>query len=187
MEPIEDILSDAEKKMQASLEALRTELGGIRTGRANPALVENIRIDYHGIPTPLKHLAGIFVSGASTLLIQPWDPNSLSTIEKGIMKSDLGLIPQNDGKSLRVNIPPLSEERRQELIRLARKRLEEGKVAIRNIRRDIAAKFKEMEKTKELSQDELRRALEQLQRLTDSFIAKADELGAEKEAELREV
>lgn len=187
MESVTDILANAERKMQASLEVLGSELGGIRTGRANPALVENIRVDYGGLPTPLKRIAGIFVSGSNALLIQPWDPNTLSIIEKAILKSELGLMPQNDGKVLRINIPPLSEERRNELIRLARKRLEEGKVALRNVRRDAGEELKELEKAKEISQDELKRALNQLQRLTDNFIAKAEALGAEKEAELKEV
>lgn len=187
MELIEDILADTEKKMQTSLQVLRGELGSIRTGRANPALVENIRIDYHGIPTPLKRLAGIFVSGSNTLSIQPWDPSTLSSIGKGILKSDLGVMPQNDGRSLYINIPPLSEERREELIRLARRRLEEGKVAIRNIRRDTLERLRGLEKAKEISQDEFKRAQEQLQHLTDSFIRQAEEVGAEKEAELKEV
>lgn len=173
--------------MQASLEALRSELGAIRTGRANPALVENIRVEYGGTNMTIKQLAGISVSGASIILIQPWDLATLSAISKAIMKSDLGLNPNSDGKTLRLTLPPLSEERRQQLVRIVRKKVEEGRIAIRNVRQWAMGELRSLEKNKDISQDELKRALNQLQLLTNAFIGKADILGEEKEAELMEV
>ncbi len=182
-----EILVETEKKMQASIEVLRNELGIIRTGRANPTLVENIKAEYGGVTLPLKQLAGISVSGANIIIIQPWDPSTLSSISKAIMKSELGLMPSSDGKILKINLPPLSEERRQQLVKIVRKKVEEGRVAIRNIRQWAMGELRNLEKNKEISQDELKRMLNQLQLLTNSFIARADKLGEEKEAELMEV
>jgi len=180
-------LLTAEAKMETSLEALKRELATIRTGRATPALVEHIKVEYAGVPTPLIQIAGISVPEARLLLVQPWDKTSLHDIEKAILKSDLGLHPSNDGNVIRLHIPPLSEERRQELIKVVRKRVEEGRIAIRNLRREAIDELKKFEKNREISQDEFKRALDQMQKLTDVFTAKAEQVGRDKEAELMEV
>ena len=181
------ILLDTEEKMEASVEALKRELASVRTGRASPALIEHIKVDYSGTVMPLKHIAGISVSGASLLLIQPWDPTSTASIEKAILKSNLGLMPNTDGNVIRLNIPPLTEERRQELHKLVRQRVEEIKIAIRNIRREAIDSLKQMEKAKEISQDENKRAADKVQLLTDSFTSTAEQTGQNKETELMEV
>ena len=184
---IEDVLQKAEEQMQTSVDVLKQELASIRTGRATPALIEHLKVDYAGIPTPLRHIAGISASGASLLIVQPWDPTSITSIEKAFLKSNLGLTPSTDGNIIRLNIPPLSEERRQELIKVVRKRVEEGKIAIRNLRRDAADKLKKMERDKEISQDEHKRTLDKVQMLTDSFVDSAGKAGHDKETELMEV
>jgi ribosome recycling factor len=184
---IEDILLGAEKKMGTSVEALKRELAGIRTGRASPALIENIKVDHAGAAIPLKHIASISASGASRLIIQPWDPTSTQSIEKAIFKSNLGLTPNINGNTIRLNIPPLTEERRQELTKLVRRRIEEGKITIRNLRREATDELKQLEKNKEISQDEHKRAVNKIQTLTDSFIDIAQQAGQSKEAELMEV
>lgn len=184
---IEDILLAIEKKMETSVEALKRELASIRTGRATPALIEHVKVDYAGVPTLLKHIAGISASGASLLIIQPWDPSSRPSIEKAIFKSNLGLTPNIDGNTIRLNIPPLTEERRQELTKLVRRRIEEGKIAIRNLRREATDELKQLEKNKEISQDDYKRAVNKIQTLTDSFIDIAEQAGQNKEAELMEV
>lgn len=169
------------------MEALKIELASIRTGRATPALVEHLKVDYAGVPTPLNQLAGISAPEARLLVIQPWDRSSIDSIAKAILKSDLGLTPISDRALIRINIPALTEERRQELMKAVRKRVEERKIAIRNLRRDAIEDLKRLEKNKEISQDELRRAQDQLQKLTDSFIAGTEQVGRDKEAELAEV
>ncbi len=184
---VSDILLGTEEKMEKAVEVLKKELGAIRTGRANPALVEHIKVDYAGVPTPLLQLAGISVPEPRLIVIQPWDKSIIRNIEKAILSSDLGLNPTNDGNVVRIVIPPLTEERRKELIRLVGKRVEEGKIAIRNLRRDTLNRLREMERNKDISQDEHKRAQEQLQKLTDKFIADAEKLGKEKEKELEEV
>ena len=173
--------------MEKSIEVLKAELGSIRTGRAAPALVEHIKVEYAGVPTPLNQLAGIYAPEARLLVIQPWDRSSIREVEKAILKSDLGLTPTSDGTLVRINIPQLTEERRQEMIKAVKKRVEEGKIAIRNLRRDAMEDLKGLEKNKEMSQDELKRALDQLQKLTDSFIAETERVGQDKETELAEV
>ena len=183
----DEILLNTEKKMAKATQVLRRELVTIRTGRATPALVEHIRVEYAGVPTPLNHLASISVPEARYLIIQPWERGIIQAIEKAILKSDLGLTPSSDGNIIRLNIPPLSEERRQELIKLVHKRVEEGRVAIRNLRRDGMNELKGLEKSKEISQDELKRTLDKLQRLTDNFISDAEQAGQDKETELKEV
>jgi len=180
-------LRGTEEKMRASIEGLKNELSTIRTGRATPALIEHIKVEYAGVPTPLNQIAGISASQARLLIIQPWDRSSLRNIEKAILKSDLGLNPVSDGNVIRLNIPPLSEERRQELIRMVRKRVEDRKTVIRNLRREAVNELKGLERNKELSQDEHKRALDQLQKLTDSFVAESEQTGQDKEAELAEV
>jgi ribosome recycling factor len=181
------ILGAVDKKMKAAAEGLKQELSTIRTGRASPALIEHLKINYADVPTPLNQIAGISAPEARLLVIQPWDPGSLHSIEQAILKSDLGLNPLNDGRLIRLNIPPLSEERRQELTKVVHKRLEERRVAVRNLRRDALEELKKAEKAKTISQDESRRAQEQLQKLTDVYIAVAEKIAQEKEKELMSV
>ncbi len=176
-----------EEKMRISAEGLKKELATIRTGHATPALIEHIKVEYVGVPTPLNQIAGISAPEARLLVVQPWDPGSIHNIEKAILKSNLGLNPTSDGRIIRVNIPPLTEERRQELIKLVRSRVEERKIAIRNLRREAMEELKGLEKNKDISQDELKRLLDQLQKLTDSFTADTEQIGRDKEAELMEV
>ena len=184
---VSNALSDTKQKMQKSAEALKQELATIRTGHASPALVEHIKVEYAGVLTPLHQLAGISAPEARLLVIQPWDPTSISIIKQTIMKSDLGLNPSDDGRIIRLSIPPLSEERRQELIKLVRRRVEERKIIMRNLRHEAMNDLKQLEKNKDISQDEQKRASEQLQKLTDSFIAAAGQVGQDKETELMEV
>ena len=182
-----DVLADARSRMGKSVEALKRELSTIRTGRASPALLENLTVDYYGVPTPLIQLASISVPEARSLLIQPWDKQTLKEVEKAILMSDLGLVPNNDGNLIRINIPTLTEDRRRELVRLVSRKVEEGHVSVRNIRRDSLGTFRTMEGEKELSQDESRRAQSDLQQLTDSFVDQMNGLKKEKEAEVMEV
>jgi len=184
---VSHILLNTEEKMRTSIEVLKQELATIRTGHATPALIEHIKVDYAGVPTPLIQIAGISAPGARLLVIQPWDKGSIHNIEKAILKSDLGLTPTSDGNVIRLNIPPLTEERRGELRKLVRKRVEERRIITRNLRREAMDELKGLEKNKDISQDELKRALDQLQKLTDSFIADAEQIGQNKEAELMEV
>lgn len=184
---IEDTLRNSEEKMKSSVSALKRELGSIRTGHASPTLIEHIKVDYAGVPTSLNQIAGISAPEARLLVIQPWDRTSVQNIEKAILKSDLGLTPVNNGNIIRLNIPPLTEERRQELTRVVHRKVEEGRIAIRNLRREAMDEMKKLEKDKDISQDEHKRALDQLQKLTDSFIASAEEAGRNKETELMEV
>ena len=184
---IKETIADAEERMTKAIEALRRELATIRTGRANPALVEHIRVDYFGTPTPLKQLASVMVPEARLLTIQPWDKGSLGAIEKAIQKSDLGLNPSSDGAVIRLIIPQLTEDRRKELVRMVHKKVEDGRVAIRNIRRDAHEMLRDFRHEKEISEDQEFNAQEDLQKVTDRFIADADKLGEEKEKELLEV
>jgi ribosome recycling factor len=183
---IDDVLLKTEEKMRGSTKGLKVDLATIRSGRASPALIEHIKADYAGTAMPLNQLARISVSGARLLVVQPWDRESLHVIEKAILKSDLGLNPSSDGTVIRINIPPLSEERREELGKAVRKRVEERKIVIRNLRRDAMDELKDLEKNKEISQDDLKRALDKLQKLTDNVIAEAEKIGRDKEAELME-
>jgi len=173
--------------MRKTVDGLKKELATIRTGRATPAIVEHVRVEYAGVPTPLNQIAGISAPEASLLIIQPWDKGSIRSIEKAILTSDLGLNPVSDGNVLRISIPPLSEERRQELTKMVRRRVEERRIAIRNLRREAADELKDLEKNKGISEDEHKRILNQLQKLTDSFIADTEQIGQDKEAELMEV
>lgn len=187
MVTVNEVLADTDSRMKRSVEALTRELSSIRTGRATPALVENLMVDYYGVPTPLNQLSSISVPEARVLLIQPWDKEALKDVEKGILKSDLGLVPNNDGSAIRVNIPIPTEERRRELVRLVGRAVEDSLVAMRNIRRDGLERFRQLEKDKELSRDEGKRAQDQLQRLTDSHAERLDALRGEKEVEVMEV
>ena len=180
-------LRNIEEKMQKTVEGSKKELATIRTGRATPALIEHIKVEYAGVFTPLNQVASISTPEARLLVIQPWDKSSIRSIEKAIQTSDLELNPVSDGNVIRINIPPLSEERRQELIKVVRRRIEERRIAIRNLRREAMDELKELEKNKDISQDEHKRALNQLQKLTDSFIADTEQIGQDKEAELMQV
>jgi ribosome recycling factor len=184
---IDQTLLAVDGKMQKTIEALKRELNTIRTGRATPALVEYIKVDAYGVSTPLNQIATISAPEARMLVIQPWDRNTLASIQKAILQSDLGLNPINDGTSIRLVIPPPTEERRKELVKVVRRRVEEARVAIRNLRREAMEELKRLEGEKEISQDENKRALDRLQKLTDSFIDKANEVGQDKEAEIIEI
>jgi len=182
-----EILQNIEQKMKKSVDALQKELATIRTGHASPNLVENVKVEYAGVPTPLIQLASISAPEAKMLVVQPWDISIISSIEKAIMKSDLGLNPTSDGRIIRINIPPLTEERRRDLIKVVRKKIEEGKVAIRNLRRGAMDDLKHAEKNKEISQDEQKRNQAQLQKMTDSYTASIEQMGQDKEAEVLQV
>lgn len=182
-----EILRSIEEKMKNSIKTFRADLSTIRTGHASPALVEHIRVEYAGVPMPLNQLAGVSAPEASLLVIQPWDKNSLRDIEKAIQKSELGLNPSNDGNIIRIAIPPLSEERRQELIKIVHRRTEERRILIRNLRHEALNELKKIEKDKAISQDEEKRAQNQLQKLTDFHILEAEKVSEDKEKELMEV
>ena len=184
---VTETLKNIEGKMQSSVKVFREDLATIRTGHATPALVEHIKVDYAGVPTPINHMAGISAPEAGLLVIQPWDKNSIGNIQKAILKSELGLNPSNDGSVIRISIPPLSEERREELIKVVHKRVEERKISLRTLRHEALNELKKLEKDKEISQDELKRAQEQLQNITDVHISEVENIGSSKEEELREV
>jgi ribosome recycling factor len=184
---IEKTLSDTDTKMRKAVDALARELAAIRTGRATPALVEHIRVDYHGVPTPVNQIASISVPEAKMIVIQPWDRSSIRSIEKAILTSDLDLNPTSDSNVIRIVIPPLTEERRKDLIRVVHKRLEEAKISLRNLRREGIEKLRQAEKNREISQDQNTRASEQLQRLTDNFVERVNHIGQDKETEIMEV
>jgi ribosome recycling factor len=184
---IKDILKEAETRMHAAIQSLEEDLGGIRTGRATPALVEKLSIDYYGAPTPLMQLASISVPEPRSLLIKPFDPTSLKHVERAILASELGLTPNNDGKQIRLNLPPLTEERRRELVKVVHNRLEDCRVAVRNIRRDLHNDMRDLEKEKLISEDDLKRGEEELQKATDRYIEDINKLGQRKEQEIMEV
>jgi ribosome recycling factor len=184
---VKDAILEAENRMKGALKTLEESLTTLRTGRASPALVEKLQVDYYDIPTPLMQLATISVPEPRQLAIKPFDPSSLKTIEKGILASDLGLTPSNDGKIIRLTIPPLTEDRRKDLVKVVHHRAEEARVAIRNIRRDIHNELREYEKEKLISEDDLKRGETDLQKLTDKYIEKVDENVKHKEKEIMEV
>jgi ribosome recycling factor len=177
---------DAETRMQGAIDTLGREFAGVRTGRASAALVESIRIDYYDTPTPIPQVASVSVPDPRTLLIQPWDASLLSKIEKAIQKSDLGLTPSNDGKLVRLTMPPLNEERRKQLAKAVGKLAEEGRVAVRNIRREAKDKLRALGKDKKISEDDEKRGEAELQKLTDRFVQRIDELLKKKEQEILE-
>jgi ribosome recycling factor len=187
MPTIGEVITDTDGRMGKSVEALNRGLATIRTGRASPALVETLMVDYYGAQTPLNQLATISIPEARTLMIHPWDKGALGEVEKSIMKSDLGLMPNNDGNVIRISIPMLTEERRRDLVRLVGRKVEEGNVSVRNIRRDSLETFRSMEREKEISQDESRWAQTELQQLTDLFIEQIGDLKKNKEIEVMEV
>lgn len=182
-----EILGAAERKMARAIEAMERDFVGVRTGRASTALVERITVDYYGTQTPLNQLAGISVPEAHQIVIQPWDRSVLGAIEKAIIRSDIGLTPNVDGTVVRLNIPPLTEERRREIVRLVHKRMEEARVEIRNLRREANDAIRKEEREGTVGSDEAHRQLDQLQKLTDRFVADVDRLGAAKEQEVMEV
>jgi ribosome recycling factor len=177
-------LADAESNMQKAVEATQRSFNTIRTGRANATLLDRVMVEYYGSPTPLKSLANINTPDASTITIQPYDKTSLNVIEKAIQLSDIGLTPNNDGQVIRLNVPPLTSERRKEFVKMAGKFAEEGKVAIRNIRRDAVDSVRKQEKNSEVSEDESKDIQDKIQKLTDKYIAKIDEVLAEKEKDI---
>jgi len=184
---IKDALKEAELKMKASMQALEEELARIRTGRASPALIEKMPIEYYGTPTPLQQLASISVPEPRQLLIKPYDASALKDIEKSILSSDLGLTPNNDGKAIRLNLPPLTEERRRDLVKVVSTRVEEARVSVRNIRRDTIKDMREFEEEKLISEDDLQRGEKEIQDLIDNFIEEINDIGETKEKEIMEV
>lgn len=184
---INEIQSDAEQRMKKSVEALSSAFAKIRTGRAHPSILESVTVDYYGAPTPLSQVANINIEDARTLSIQPWEQQLVPAIEKAIMKSDLGLNPNSAGAVIRVPMPPLTEETRKGYIRQARQEAENGKIAIRNIRRDANSSVKDLLKEKEITEDEERRAEDAIQKLTDKYVAEVDVVLAAKEKDLMQV
>jgi len=184
---LNDVYIEAKTRMKGAVQALEEDLSAIRTGRASPALVEKLQVDYYGMPTPLIQLASIGVPEPRSLLIRPFDASTLKDIEKAIQASDLGLTPNNDGKAIRLNLPPLTEERRQELVKIVKSRVEESRIAIRNVRRDSIKDLREFETEKMISEDDLKRGEDELQKITDDFIDEVNSIGERKEVEVMEV
>ena len=184
---IKDLLKDAENRMKGAITSLEEDLSGIRTGRANPGLVEKLPVEYYGMETPLFQLASISVPEARVIMIKPFDPSTLKAIEKAILSSELNLTPNNDGKIIRLNLPPLTEERRRDLVKLVHSRLEESRISIRNIRRDLMKDLRDFEKEKMISEDDLKTGEEELQKQTDKFIEEVDKTGEHKQKEIMEV
>jgi ribosome recycling factor len=184
---IKDLLKDAEHRMKGAIQSLTDDLNGIRTGRASPALVEKLQVEYYGTPTPLMNMASISVPEPRSLMIKPFDASSLKAIERAIQTSDLGLNPNSDGKVIHLNLPPLNEERRRELVRHMNQRLEEARIAVRNIRRDLHNDLRDFEKEKLITEDDLKRGEDDLQKLTDKFIEEIARLGQNKEIDIMEV
>ena len=180
-------LRDAEHRMNRSVEVFQHETATIRTGRADPSLLEGIKIDYYGTPTPLNQIATIAAPDPRLLTVQPWDRGAMATIEKDLLKADLGLTPSNDGQMIRLPIPQMTQERRQEMVKRLKRMLEDAHVAVRNVRRDCQEHLRQMEKDKQISQDDLRRSQDRLQKITDEHVSKAGGVSARKEAELMEV
>lgn len=184
---IKEILQDAEDRMNKVTEILRKDYSSLRAGRANPALLDKVMVDYYGTPTPVNQTANISCPEPRLIVVQPWDKSLISAIEKAILKSDLGLNPNNDGSVIRLAIPQLTEERRRELVKTCSKKAEDAKVAVRNIRRDVNDSIKDLEKAKEASEDECKKALENAQKLTDRFIKTVDEIFEQKEKDIMAV
>jgi ribosome recycling factor len=184
---IKELLKDAESRMKGAIQSLTDDLNGIRTGRASPALVEKMLVEYYGTPTPLMNMASISVPEPRTLTIKPFDAGSIKEIEKAIRTSDLGLNPNSDGKVIHLNLPPLNEERRRELVKHMHHRLEEARIAVRNIRRDLHNDIRDYEKEKLITEDDLKRGEDDLQKLTDKFVEEIARLGQNKEKDIMEV
>ena len=184
---VEEIFEDLNERMGKSIESLRREYSRLRTGRASLSLLDGIRVSYYDTPTPLNQMASLAVPEPRLIVIQPWDKTAIGDIEKAILKSELGLTPMNDGKVIRIAIPPLTEERRKELVKVARKMAEDNKVAIRNIRRDANDMLKDLKTEKEITEDDLYRSQDEVQKITDDFISQVDELCETKEKEILEI
>lgn len=184
---MQKILDDAMERMEKATDNLERDFSKLRTGRASTSLVEDLRVDYYGTPTPLNQLASISVPDSRSIAIQPWDRNAFGDIEKSIQKSDLGLNPVNDGKLIRINIPPLTEERRKELVKIARKYSEDAKIAVRNIRRDANEALKKLKNEKEISEDEMHKGQDDVQKLTDDYVANIDKALENKEKDIMEI
>ncbi len=183
----EEVLSDVDLRMDRTLDAFRRDLGQLRTGRATPSLIEDLAVDYYGSATPLKQIASISAPDARAIMVQPWDRGSLREIEKSLQRSEMGFNPSNDGNVITVPIPPLTNERRQEMVKLLRRKAEDGKVSLRNVRRDGLETLRKMERDKSISQDENRRAQDQLQKVTDGHTKQIDDTASAKEAEILQV
>jgi len=183
---VKAVYSQAERDMRKSVETVAREFGGVRTGRASTGLLDSIRVEYYGTPTPLGQVATLATPGPRLITVQPWDPTLVPAIEKAILKSDLGITPASDGKVIRLAVPPLTEQRRKELAKVVRKLAEDGRVAVRNIRRDANDRLKVLEKDKKISEDDLRKGLEQVQDLTSRVIKEIDDLVSKKEKEVLE-
>ena len=181
---INEIFSNAKERMNKAIEHCAKEMSQIRTGRASADILDTVKVDYYGTLSPLKNIAHVSVPEAQSISIQPFDPSSLEAIEKAITSSDLGLSPNNDGNLIRLNIPALTEERRKDLVKVVHKTIEEGRVAIRNLRRDANEQFKSLEKNNDMSEDNLKRCLDNVQELTDEFISKLNNIQDEKEKEI---
>jgi ribosome recycling factor len=184
---LKEVYQETETRMKGAIQALEEDLGGIRTGRAHPALVEKLHVEYYGTPTPLIQLASISVPEPRALLIRPFDATTLKAIERSIQGSDLGLTPNNDGKAIRLNLPPLTEERRRDLVKVVHSRVEEARVAARNVRRDSIKDLREFEQEKMISEDDQKRGEEELQKITDRYIEQINAIGEHKEKEILEV
>ncbi len=184
---MDTLFLDAEERMAKAVTSLERDFSKLRTGRATTALVDSIKAEYYGTPTPVSQMASVTVPDSRTITIQPWDKSAFGAIEKAILKSDLGLTPINDGRIIRINIPPLTEERRKELVKVARKYTEEAKVAVRNVRREANDSLKKMEKEKAISEDERKKGEEEVQKLTDKYVAALDKVTAAKEKEILEI
>lgn len=184
---MEELINELERKMQNAIEVLKKEFQKVRTGRANPAILDNVMVDYYGTPTPLNQVGNVSVPDPQMITISPWEKKMLGDIEKAIHKADLGLTPQNDGNIVRLPIPPLTEERRKELVKQIKKIGENAKIPIRNVRREGNDRLKKMEKDKEISQDEQKQYQDSVQKVTDKYVAEVDVLMADKEKELMEV
>jgi ribosome recycling factor len=184
---LDELFAELNSRMQKAIDGLARELATIRAGRATPALLDNIMVDYQGTPVPLRQLATLSIPEANLIIIQPWDRTSLRDIERAILTANIGLNPANDGNIIRVIIPPLSEERRKELVKFVSRKVEERRVAIRNIRRDGIEKLREMEKNKEISEDELKNNTKKIDQLTEVCVGRVSELGQHKEKEIREI
>ncbi len=184
---MEDVFQDCRERMDKALQTLSKDFSKLRTGRASTALVEDVQVDYYQMPTPLYQLASVSIPDSRTILIQPWDKSSMGNVEKALMKSELGLNPINDGKTIRINIPPLTEERRKELAKVAKKYTEDTKVALRNIRREANDTLKKRKNGKEISEDDMYSGQEEIQKITDEFVNKAEKAREEKEKEIMEL
>jgi len=184
---IDDILKDAENRMLKSIESMKSEMAKIRTGRASPALIDHLTVDYYGTPTPITQVANVSVQDARTLAVQPWERNMVPVVEKAIMEANLGLNPVTAGDLIRIPMPPLTEERRKEMVKIAASEGENGKVAVRNIRRDANSDFKSLLKDKDITEDDDKRAQDLVQKLTDKYVAEIDDVVAQKEVDILKV